>query len=161
MRYFLAFLIIAVLFFPPYSHAQDKAGICDRYARSALEFQKQNLLNRCGYSGPEWSDNFRYHFDWCMNGQNFRSAEKWTQWREVRIANCRSTSNLGNLQHQEVQDTTTACRNYASDAVRQQQENIRLSCGLVGPEWNLEFQYHYAWCMNGNNLQSAQNGLKK
>lgn len=48
-------------------------------------------------------------------------------------------------------DKQTLCKGYANSAISQQKENETRSCGLSGPEWSSNYDYHYKWCMHGNN----------
>lgn len=45
-----------------------------------------------------------------------------------------------------------ACRRYAAESVRQNEQNLALKSGFSGPAWNSSFDYHYNWCIQGNNL---------
>ena len=38
------------------------------------------------------------------------------------------------------------CDWYAQTALKQQQENERLKCGLTGPSWMSDIKAHLAWC---------------
>ncbi|MGL4397708.1 MAG: hypothetical protein ACRCS9_14300 [Hyphomicrobium sp.] len=38
------------------------------------------------------------------------------------------------------------CDWYAQTALRQQQDNERLNCGLVGPAWTMDLKAHQVWC---------------
>lgn len=38
------------------------------------------------------------------------------------------------------------CDWYAQTALRQQQDNVRLKCGFVGPAWTSDLKAHQAWC---------------
>lgn len=40
------------------------------------------------------------------------------------------------------------CDWYAATALKQQQENSRLGCGLAGPAWTMDLKGHAAWCAN-------------
>ncbi len=48
-----------------------------------------------------------------------------------------------------------ACRRYAAESVRQNEQNIALKAGFTGPAWNSSFDYHYNWCIQGNNLSGT------
>lgn len=39
---------------------------CELYARLSIFAQETNQARKCGYSGPEWTTDFKTHFDWCM-----------------------------------------------------------------------------------------------
>jgi hypothetical protein len=40
---------------------------CDRYAATAVDQAKRNFQGNCGGTGGRWSDDFRSHYDWCLN----------------------------------------------------------------------------------------------
>lgn len=45
-----------------------------------------------------------------------------------------------------VQAQQANCQWYGTTALKQQQENEQLKCGLVGPAWNSDLRAHIAWC---------------
>lgn len=45
------------------------------------------------------------------------------------------------------------CHQYATTAIDQQKENQENTCGLSGPEWNLDYHWHYNWCVQGDNVR--------
>lgn len=45
---------------PAYAQAN-----CDMYGKLALQQQKENVANKCGFTGPEWSPDLKAHIDWC------------------------------------------------------------------------------------------------
>lgn len=45
------------------------------------------------------------------------------------------------------------CDKYASNAVKQNKENLKLGCNLQGDRWQNNYENHYTWCLgvsNGN-----------
>lgn len=42
--------------------------------------------------------------------------------------------------------TQANCQWYGTTALKQQQENERLKCGLLGPAWTSDLRAHIAWC---------------
>jgi hypothetical protein len=44
-------------------------------------------------------------------------------------------------------DRDNYCRFYADQAVKDNEDNIKLGCGYTGPEWQSIFGAHYGWCM--------------
>lgn len=40
------------------------------------------------------------------------------------------------------------CDWYAKTAQKQQQDNERLKCALLGPEWSVDIKTHVAWCQS-------------
>ena len=39
---------------------------CRRYAETAVSQQKENLRRGCRFKGSDWSADFDYHYDWCL-----------------------------------------------------------------------------------------------
>jgi hypothetical protein len=159
MRKLFAF---ALSLFVPAAAAEAAANvqeICTTYANRAIAYQKQNVQLKCGLSGPEWNAGFAYHFDWCVNGDNYKSADRWTEFRSERVAACKkaagTTKPMGKPASSDIART---CERYATQAVAQHKENTSLECGLRGPEWNAGYAYHYAWCITGNNWRNASQG---
>lgn len=134
--------------------AQNVRDVCRTYSQDAVTFQQQNLELGCGLAGPEWNANFNYHFDWCVNGNNYRSARQWTDFRRSKIAQCRETAGQ-QVPPRPGKDVAAVCERYAAEAIAQQNTNQQLSCGFGGPEWNGDYRYHYDWCVNGRNSQNS------
>ena len=44
-------------------------------------------------------------------------------------------------------DRDNYCRLYANQAVKDNEDNIKLGCRYTGPEWQSIFGAHYGWCM--------------
>jgi hypothetical protein len=44
-------------------------------------------------------------------------------------------------------DRDNYCRFYADQAVKDNDDNVKLGCGYKGPEWQSIFGAHYGWCM--------------
>jgi hypothetical protein len=40
-----------------------------------------------------------------------------------------------------------ACRQYADQAIQQNQQNVQLDCGFDGPRWSSDHDGHYHWCL--------------
>jgi hypothetical protein len=70
--------------------AQDVSRLCDAYARQAVQQNRQNAEFACGLSGPQWNSDYRYHYDWCLQGRNSEGATSWNQWRDGQITQCRT-----------------------------------------------------------------------
>jgi hypothetical protein len=47
------------------------------------------------------------------------------------------------------------CRDYASGAIAQQNDNLNRGCGFSGSWWNTDYYYHYNWCSKVPNDQVA------
>ncbi len=53
---------------------------CKWYANTALQQQKLNVDNKCGYTGPTWSSDRRGHLRWCAAV----SPNQWKQQAQFR-----------------------------------------------------------------------------
>ncbi|MEL7302463.1 MAG: hypothetical protein AAGJ53_02085 [Pseudomonadota bacterium] len=53
---------IAGLSFASAAQAQSN---CATYGKLALKQQRENVQNKCGFSGPSWSPDLRAHVTWC------------------------------------------------------------------------------------------------
>lgn len=121
---------------------------CVNYGRIAVQQQRRNLANRCGYAGLEWHLNEGAHYTWCRVASGGA--------RRAGIANRRAALNrcigrnpggnagrfppFGNAQ------LNRACRNYAQKAVNQNRANRLSRCGYVGRRWSASFNRHFQWC---------------
>ena len=85
----ISFIILGVLaVFTSSSAAQNPAKTCQQYASEAVRYQQQNQRSGCGLKGPQWSADYRYHYNWCVQGNNWRSAARWSSWRRHKISAC-------------------------------------------------------------------------
>lgn len=46
----------------PSAHAQAN---CEMYGKLAMQQQQQNVQEKCGFTGPEWSPDLKAHIAWC------------------------------------------------------------------------------------------------
>lgn len=53
---------------------------CAVYAKLALEQQQENVNNRCGFTGPEWNDQYSRHLEWCGTV----GPDQWKQQLQLR-----------------------------------------------------------------------------
>lgn len=107
---------------------------CDAYAGAAVTQQAQNVIKRCGYTGPGWSDDYQAHRSWC-------------QLPNVGMANLTHEDNGRTAALAQCDQKVAACDNYALSAVTQSQLNDAAQCGLIGVRWSKDFAAHRAWCM--------------
>lgn len=83
-RPILALLIAMAVFTPP-ALAQSNCAV---YAKLALEQQKDNIANKCGFKGPEWNDQYARHIEWCGSV----GPAQWKQqikMRDEKLAACK------------------------------------------------------------------------
>ena len=84
--------VVALCFAQDAEAQTPNHAICDPYATTAVSLSNDNLANKCGLTGPEWNSDYRYHYDWCMQGRNSASANAWNDWRRNKINQCRAAA---------------------------------------------------------------------
>ena len=81
--------VVALLtFFGLASEAGAQAN-CDTYGKLALQQQKENEAFKCGFSGPEWSNDLKAHIDWCAGV----APDQWKiqlQTRTQKLTKCKA-----------------------------------------------------------------------
>jgi hypothetical protein len=124
------------------SGGSDREEGCRDYAEEAVQQNGENRRLNCGLTGGRWTSDLRTHFNWCMSVEReARDGESDARRRALR--RCREAGGGG-------ADRAEACRDYAEEAVAQQRENRRLSCGFTGSRWQASSAGHYDWCMNAS-----------
>jgi hypothetical protein len=118
--------------------ATTRKDACDKYANDAVLQYKalMKLPGQCNLSGPGWSPDYSYHFNWCMAGDNLSGTSEESKQRQAALAKCKHYN----------------CDSYANDAVWRYNETKKLGCNYTGPQWSPDHNYHYNWCMKGNNI---------
>ena len=48
---------------------------CDQYATFAVSQNNENLMRTCAFTGPRWSSDYQYHYNWCVQGANVGRAD--------------------------------------------------------------------------------------
>ncbi len=105
---------------------------CRGYANQAVAQQRQNQARGCGYTGPEWQNNYQAHFDWCRR----------TDWSQVQAQATRRDQALQRCQ------AGGRCQDYARRAVEQYNRSQRQGCNYSGPEWQGDYYQHLRWCQD-------------
>lgn len=122
---------------------------CDAYSTEAIGQQRQQLAMACELTGAMWNVDFNYHRNWCVKGISQADLSKGKSDRAKLIATC------------EKQADQMDCNAYAQSAVVQHQQNLELSCGLSGAEWNDNPEYHIQWCKKGIPAAKLAEGRRK
>jgi len=60
---------------------------CALYAGTAVQQYKNNVAWGCGEKGPQWSDDYKWHYDWCT-GEGLKEADKNTTSRMQMLMKC-------------------------------------------------------------------------
>jgi hypothetical protein len=50
------------------------------------------------------------------------------------------------------------CTEYANEARRQFRDQAALNCNFAPPVWSDDFNLHFNWCMQGNNIDQIDAG---
>jgi hypothetical protein len=119
---------------------------CAIYGKTAVAQQEQNLKHSCGYSGPEWNSDYKYHNGWCVNADQ-SLADAGTAKRVSMLMKCKGV--------QFPAGADKWCNIYSIIATAQNTANIATKCGLSGPEWNSSYEYHYNWCVKAPKSSSV------
>jgi hypothetical protein len=128
--------------------AQDRAARCQDYAREAVDQADKADRNRCGYSGPRWSNDRTGHFAWCMLSP--RQAEDESRARNDDLRRCGGGERQGGGGgggDRNREGKRASCDTYSSIAVVQTDANVKYRCGNRGPEWTTDKRGHFQWCM--------------
>ena len=144
----IAGLMLAAVFAAAPANAQSRDERCRDYARDAADQADQNQRNRCGYSGPRWSDDRTGHFAWCMLFP--RQAEDENRARADDLRRCGGGDRDrrggggggGNREGKRAN-----CDTYSSIAEVQAEANDKYKCGYRGGEWSTNKRGHFEWCM--------------
>ena len=62
---------------------------CETYGKLALQQQKENAANKCGFKGPEWSSDLKAHIAWC-GGVGPDQWKAQLQTRTQQLAACKA-----------------------------------------------------------------------
>ncbi len=173
MRVKSAWLFFLTVMFVASSADAGSPGRCDQYAKEALAQLRYAQEMKLPISGPEWSDNYQLHYTWCL-GQAENNLVQGSSLRQTVIDRAKKTASPAAsdvissipiatvpIQIQKPvgagagSQKNLACSRYAEESVRQNQMNAQLGAGLNGPAWSNDFQAHYNWCIQGNNLATT------
>ena len=117
---------------------QSKVDFCDDWASKAVELNRKNIENRCGYRGRAWDSNEQRHFRRCMQlKKNERTAERRGQKQAIKV--CVTELGYGKR---------ARCDHYARVAVLQNDSRRRGNCG-AGSDlgWNANYKVHFNRCL--------------
>lgn len=127
---------------------------CRSYAKLAVDQQKYNQRNRCGYSGRRWSTDYNGHFSWCRSAAPSRSIRE----RSIRhnaLLSCQrragssSSGTRGGSTGRGSGGVTTA-----SETVCVKGYRTFHGAGIIGHNWKTLRRYSLEQC------RRACNGLR-
>jgi hypothetical protein len=112
------------------------AGRCRAYTLAALDAQRKNIENQCGFTGERWSLDATGHMTWCV-GAPPASIDYEEGERAKMIAACLSPGRRA------------ACEAYAGNAIAQfERARGRAGCDYSDQRrWHGNRPNHYNWCM--------------
>jgi hypothetical protein len=120
---------------------------CGQYARQAIAQYEEAKASSCeGLAYPEWSDDYNHHFQWCMRESVSQAlADSKRRDRQDFLRRCKGDPPI-----------VPECDEYATTACSQNNLNIMRECGFSDARWSSDYDYHYSWCVHGNNRQHAK-----
>jgi hypothetical protein len=148
----LGLTVMALLFaaalasVPAPAFAQGRDDRCRDYGREAVEQAEKNDRDRCGNSGPRWSNDRTGHFAWCMLFP--RQADDENRARAEDLRRCGGGRREGGREGGGNREGKRAnCDTYSSIAAVQAEANDKYKCGYTGGEWSGRKRGHFEWCM--------------
>ena len=70
------------------SEGESREQFCDRYGRTAVSQNDENVRRGCGYGGARWQSNYENHRGWCLNTDAW-TADWETSERQNELGRCR------------------------------------------------------------------------
>ena len=67
---------------------RSASAACERYARTAVEQNDENLKRSCGYRGVRWQSDYEVHYRWCLAVNDPRLAERESAIRAQALERC-------------------------------------------------------------------------
>jgi len=126
---------------------QNSDQACSRYAAESVRQNKENLSLGAGFTGASWSNDFRAHLRWCLQGDNLQTTPGHLQSREKQLQEFAITHGID------------SAKRYAEESVRQNKDNENMGAGFPPPAWSSDFNSHYQWSKAGNNLTTTPGHL--
>jgi hypothetical protein len=126
---------------------EDRAAVCNQYARTAVAQNQENLSRKCGYGSTAWHSDYNSHYKWCMTAER-PAIDNGTRYRHEELKKCTAGADSG-----------ARCEEYARTAVAQNQENGRRGCHYTGQAWHSDYNSHYKWCLTVDKAASDSGSL--
>lgn len=141
-----ATLILSLTMLPTGGSAKEKLN-CSAYAATAVAQNDQNMMQKCGFAGPRWSNDFNGHAKWCETATmaDLTSEDKA---RKSMLAQCA----------EKPKQDQQACQPYAKAAVEHQVANTSQGCGFAGGAWSENYAAHFDWCLKASPEARATEG---
>ncbi len=118
--------------------AADANLNCSAYAGAAVAENKQNISQKCGFTGSGWSNDFNAHASWCLLPST-KMADLVTQdkARQQALTQCAN----------KAAEAEKACQGYAQTAVGVIAAANGMACGFSGGGWTGDYAAHFNWCL--------------
>jgi hypothetical protein len=116
---------------------------CQAYAQSVVDYAKQNIGLGCGFSGPVWSTDFNFHFNWC-NGVQMADLTREDRNRQAAMNQCKAEVKVKDDLNRNRQKY---CLKYANQA-QELRNQVNAACkGQDGGEWPKTVKEDVDFCM--------------
>ena len=132
---------------------EEQIAKCNAYADGVMKQVEFNKMMRCGdapasaSSNSRWSADREFHFRWCAANarNNPNEITKLTKSEEA----ARDNVNQQCKARMSTDPLIAVCEGFAKKAVEQATYNADKKCGGTGTRWSKDFDFHYAWCIEG------------
>ena len=134
----------------PKPEFKTKEQMCTEYAEASVIQENENKEQNCNFTGDDWSIDQDYHYNWCIENNdlnyNKKAVDKYST-RQEELKKCKDKN---------------FCKEYAKKAEEQNEKNKQDGCGFTDPVlWLSNFEYHYDWCLSGQNIGIADKRTKE
>lgn len=127
--------------------SENTGKACERYAAESVRQNQENLSLGANLTGPAWSNDYRAHYNWCIQGNNLSSTPQHLADREKA------------LQEDAVKFAKEPFKRYATESVRQDNQSKAMSANFPPPVWSSDFKAHYDWSHQGKNVLTTPGHL--
>ncbi len=125
---------------------------CNAYANSVINQAKKSIGLGCGFSGPVWSTDYNFHFNWCnQNTTQIHHLGEQENIRAAQMQQCLANVKTKDQQHRKKEK---GCLAYAKKAVELDAE-IRNACPS-NSAWPQNLKAHVDLCMKKGGAQYAR-----
>lgn len=138
----LAALALGLVTSQVYAHSHLN---CQAYAQAVVNQAKKNIGLGCGFSGPVWSTDFNFHFNWC--NQNTTRIHHLGEQENIRAAQMNQCLVKVKKKDQLHRRRELYCVKYAKKAQKLRGQVNQVCKGQNGGEWPQTIKQDVAFCM--------------
>ena len=143
-----------------YSFANNHLN-CQAYAQSVISQVSENNKWGCGFSGPQWSPDFNFHFNWCNQATTqIHHLGEQENFRKSALQQCKITKPGSGVRPANAYNEA-GCDSYAKQMISNAKINVTRSCGINDPRMHQNYQAHFDWCFNGRTKQQVRATLNE